>query len=71
MITRLSTGFVVLLGLTALVNAGVPAARHTGHPDSRRNNFMRVARDDYYVALARVSHVSHQTCQTHYTMYAE
>ncbi|KAG2090606.1 uncharacterized protein F5147DRAFT_780257 [Suillus discolor] len=35
MFIHLSTAFVVLLGLTALVNAGVPAARHAAPIDKR------------------------------------
>ncbi|KAG1726111.1 hypothetical protein EDB19DRAFT_1753507 [Suillus lakei] len=52
MFTRLSTAFVVLLGLTTLVNAGiVPAARAVGELD-KRNNVIRVAQAND-VVLAR------------------
>ncbi|KAG2040933.1 hypothetical protein BDR03DRAFT_947733 [Suillus americanus] len=47
MFIRLSTAFVMLLGLTALVSAGVPVP-------NKRDNVARVARADLnYVALAR------------------
>ncbi|KAG2747044.1 hypothetical protein P692DRAFT_20819937 [Suillus brevipes Sb2] len=51
MFTRFSTVVVILLGLTVLVNAGVPARRSTGDPDKRKN-VMRVAQVNN-VALAR------------------
>ncbi|KAG1902056.1 uncharacterized protein F5891DRAFT_979163 [Suillus fuscotomentosus] len=50
MFIRLSTTFVVLLGLTALVNAGVPAARHAAPLDKRSTLVMTRAN---YLALAR------------------
>ncbi|KAG1722422.1 hypothetical protein EDB19DRAFT_1916675 [Suillus lakei] len=51
MFTRLSTAFVILLGLTALVNAGlVPAARAVGELDKRNNAVMARAND---IVLAR------------------
>ncbi|KAG1802673.1 uncharacterized protein HD556DRAFT_1331596, partial [Suillus plorans] len=52
MFIHLSTAFVVLLGLTALVNAGVPAARHAAPIDKRstvvttRTNYLALAREE-------------------------
>ncbi|KAG1790837.1 uncharacterized protein HD556DRAFT_1488016 [Suillus plorans] len=52
MFIHLSTTFVVLLGLTALVNAGVPAARHAALLDKRstvvtaRANYLALARKE-------------------------
>ncbi|KAG1751840.1 hypothetical protein EDB19DRAFT_2022040 [Suillus lakei] len=49
MFTRLSTAFVILFSLTALVNAGIPAARAAGDLDKRDNS----ARAADHVVLAR------------------
>ncbi|KAG2051974.1 hypothetical protein BDR06DRAFT_997847 [Suillus hirtellus] len=52
MFIHLSTTFVVLLGLTALINAGVPAARHAAPLDKRstvvttRANYLALAREE-------------------------
>ncbi|KAG1773697.1 hypothetical protein EV702DRAFT_1048089 [Suillus placidus] len=51
MFIHLSTAFIMFLGLTALVSAGVPAARRTYMSEVKRDN---VARDNLdHVALAR------------------
>ncbi|KAG2127962.1 hypothetical protein DEU56DRAFT_523998 [Suillus clintonianus] len=49
MFTRLSTAFVIILGLTALVDAGiVPAARAVGDLHKRSNALGNYAEPDLY-----------------------
>ncbi|KAG1793549.1 uncharacterized protein HD556DRAFT_1527564 [Suillus plorans] len=49
MFIRLSTTFLVLLGLTAIVSAGVPLPRSPYEPNSgKRDDLARVARSETF-----------------------